>query len=433
MASDMLAGASNSHKYIVFLSDGFPTTYVRDGYKGYAPYCTNGKPGNDGVFYDYVTGKYCKYGTSYSDKAAIRAREKATYIKNSGTKIFSIGVDIGGQTIKKYVDQTNEQQKDPFSVVDRTNEQYEIGDADKTDSYKNWLKNSIGSGYYYDSTDISGLIDAFDSIFTEIKTEIEADWVASDPIPDDIEFIKFYDGDNAVSYEENIIKWDLKRSGFTTDGDTKTYEIVYRVRLKNEDNGLTEGNIYDTNGNTKLQYRISVNNNGNLTISEAKTIDFPKPSVHGYLGELTFTKQSLNGTAIPGAEFTLAHDDQSCPICRGDGEKHVNVPSQTSTSDADGKVTFENIPSGHTYTLTETKVPTGYSPSGNSYTVVVAYDEVTVKVNGDTDKWDSKIINTPHIELPSTGSSGTIPYTISGTVLILASILLMYKSRRRDD
>ena len=90
MASDMLSGSSNKNKYIIFLSDGFPTTYISSGYSGYDPYDSTGK------FYDHVLKKPCLYGTSYSDEAAIRARNKAAAIKATGTKIFSIGVDVAG-------------------------------------------------------------------------------------------------------------------------------------------------------------------------------------------------------------------------------------------------------------------------------------------------------------------------------------------------
>ena len=43
MASDMLNGSSNKNKYIIFLSDGFPTTYISSGYSGYDPYDSTGK------------------------------------------------------------------------------------------------------------------------------------------------------------------------------------------------------------------------------------------------------------------------------------------------------------------------------------------------------------------------------------------------------
>ena len=137
MGQDMLEKASNKNKYIVFLSDGFPTTYISSGYSGYDPYCTGGTPGNNGVFYDFVTRKYCLYGTSYSDKAAIRAREMAVSIKNDGVKIFSIGVDVGGQTVKRYVDQTAG--NNSFSVVDRTKDSYEIG-GEKDESKRDFLQ-----------------------------------------------------------------------------------------------------------------------------------------------------------------------------------------------------------------------------------------------------------------------------------------------------
>ncbi len=371
-ASDMLGDVNNKHKYIIFLSDGFPTTYISSGYNGYDPYDTTGAR-----FYDKVLNKPCTCGTSYSDEAAICASNEANRIKNSGIQIFSIGVDVGGQTIQNYI--TQSEKANGYSVVDRTGETYEIGSATSSDAYKNWLGNSIGSGYYYDSTNTADLTAAYNSIFEEIKTRVkhdaEADWVASDPIPatapGEVEFIEFIDTEgDKVEYVQSssTIKWDLKESAFTTsdDGNKKTYEIVYRVRLKNEDLQFVEKKIYETNGETKLQYRTLVDNNGQLTISEPRVIDFPIPSVHGFLGELTFKKTSMNGTPIPGAVFTLSHDTKNCDKCRGDGS-HVDVPNMTMTaepSDENGIVSFTNIPSGHKYILEETTVPPGYSKTG---------------------------------------------------------------------
>lgn len=129
MANDMLSESNASSKHIIFLSDGFPTTYISSGYSGYDPYDSTGK-----IFYDHVSKKKCLYGTSYSDKAAIKAREEAEKIKNNGINIYSIGVDVGGQKIKAYVDQTNGQS---HSVVDRTSTTYEIGSDSNPDAYKN--------------------------------------------------------------------------------------------------------------------------------------------------------------------------------------------------------------------------------------------------------------------------------------------------------
>ena len=456
MASDMLNGVSNRNKFIIFLSDGFPTTYIRSGYSGYDPYDSTGR------FYDHVLNKPCLYGTDYSETAAIRAREMATSVKNAGIKVFSIGVDIGGQTIQAYHDknETNNVNRG-FSTLDRTGTTYEIGDASSTEAYKNWLRNSIGSGYYYDSTDSAGLNSAFEQIFATIKHQIKqgslADWVASDPLPtvngssEHVEFIGFYDktpalvsgalsgehetgAENTASFDsgESEISWDLKNSGYQTETSgnetTYTYSLVYRVRLKNENGSFTEGTIYPTNDTTTLQYRIVQETDGNLTVSNPKTVEFPIPSVHGYLAELKFNKVDSFGSPVPGAVFTLAHDTAKCSICRGDGKSSVTIADRIATSAEDGKVSFTGIPSGHTYTLKETKVPDGYWNSHAPYQVTVAYDAIYIDGKLKDEGW--QVVNNVTYELPQTGGSGTIWYTAGGTAL-LALALLLYKKRRQ--
>lgn len=464
MASDMLSGASNKNKYIIFLSDGFPTTYVSGGYSGYDPYTGSGTVGRDGVFHDDVRGVYCHYGTSYSDKAAIRARQMAASIKASGATIFSIGVDVSGQTIQAYVDQTEGKY---FSVVDRTSTSYEIGDASSSEAYRNWLRNSIGSGYYYDSTNTAGLKDAYNQIFETIKKTIEtasdADWVANDPIPaiahDEIEFVGMYNKDgelqrflsglheaneeNTASYgEDSTITWDLKNSGYTSwasgNTTTYTYTLRYRVRLKNEDTAFVERKVYDTNGKTTLQYRVVKRENNTTSISEPRFIDFPIPSVHGFLANLTFKKMDNRGNFLSDAEFTLSHDAK-CSVCNGnDGQ--VKLTDFVEVSDSGGSVSFANIPSGHSYTLKETRIPPGYSTDGRTYTVTVAYDVLTVEIKDSAGKpldgaaWDGKIVNNGYYELPATGGVGESPYIAGGLVLIFGAVfLLWYVHRRRKE
>ncbi len=470
MANDMLAGVNNKNKFIVFLSDGFPTTYVSSGYNGYDPYDSTGK-----YLHDDVLNKKCLYGTSYSDRAAVKAREMATSIKASGTTIFSIGVDVGGQIIQKYI--TQSENSDGFSVVDRTSTTYEIGSATSLESYKNWLKDSIGSGYYYDSTNAAGLQAAYDAIFEQIKTTVEtanrADWVAEDPIPsvtpDELEFIGMYDingsmfytdkdgnlkpyqklegkhensSENTAAYttDKSTISWDLKKSGYTEEklGSTTmyTYKLKYRVRLKNEDAAFKEETIYNTNGTTTLTYKTIKVENGKTEMSDPKTINFPIPSVHGFLGELEFTKLDNRGNALAGVTFTLTHLE-SCDKCHGDG-KGLEMSMYTAVSDENGIVSFEKIPSGHSYELAEPNPPAGYQRDGRKYIVTVSYDTVTVTVTdsgGNELEWNEKIINHTSYELPNTGGGGTLLYTAGGAVLILAALCLLYYNikRRREE
>lgn len=404
MANDMLSKSNASSKHIIFLSDGFPTTYISSGYSGYDPYDSTGK-----IFYDYVSKKKCLYGTSYSDEAAIRARKMAAEVKNNGINIYSIGVDVGGQTINGYVNkETNK-----YSVVDRTSTNYEIGSASSAEAYKNWLENKIGSGYYKDVTNESAMTDAFDKIFKRIMEISEATWVAEDPMNlsgnvKNIEFVGIYDGNknlrdsvdltngsNTASYnDKDKINWDLKNS---TPTEIKlgnityyVYELHYRIRLQNElstfeeiDKNTGNSKIYDTNGKTTLKYVIKDEKS-----SKDGEIDFPVPSVVGYLGELEFKKVSALGDefTLENAEFELVHSP-NCP-CHNELKKPSdNTLTYKTSSTSDGSVKFINIPSGHKYILKETKAPNGHILNKIEYDVEVAYDKTIHKIEGN------KIIN----------------------------------------
>ena len=403
LGADMLEGVSADNKYMIFLSDGFPTTYISSGYSGYDPYCTAGEQGNDGVFYDAVTDKYCKYGTSYSNKAAAKARKTAASIKSAGIKIFAVGIDIGGQTIQKFINQTAGAGY-PHSVVDRENETYELGSADSADAFRNWLRNSIGSNFYYDSNDTAGLSSSYDKIFEEIRKELEkkvtGKWVTEDPVPEYISFVSFFDNKGALSGDtlagewkqeaENTvgytgsgtISWDLKKSGYTlqkeNDRDIYTYTLKYRVRLVNEQDGFKEEKQYKTNGTTTLKYMITVNGQ----TGEDKTLQFPVPEIKGYTGELEFDKKdSVNKLPIKGAKFKLKHADDLC----GAGEnttcssQNTLIEDITAVSDSEGRVKFDAIASGHIYRIYETKAGPGYIPVAAEGleigTVIVSYGQ----------------------------------------------------------
>ena len=282
--------------------------------------------------------------------------------------------------------------------------------------------------------------------------------MASDPLPtvngsaETVEFIGFYDktpalvsGDltgahtvgreNTAAFTNSAIRWDLKNSGYqetASDGKTiYTYQLVYRVRLKNEISGFTEETIYPTNDKTTLQYRTVEGTDGNLTVSDPKTVNFPIPSVQGYLAELTFTKVDSRGQPLAGAEFTLTHDTGQCRVCHGDGTA-ATVPDQTETSDEKGTVSFANIPSGHKYTLTETRIPDGYSTDGYTYHVEVAYDKLSVTVtaaDGTEREWNGKIVNNAYYALPETGGPGTLGYTLGG-LAVMAGAFWIYKNQK---
>lgn len=411
MAKDMLDGVTADNKYIIFLTDGLPTTYLNNNsnYTGYAPVTTSATSSGTGVFYNNVREKNCPYGVNYSNLAATRARNMASSVKNSGITVYSVGVGIDKQITVPEMHQTeqNESKYSSYSLIDLNVAMDDIETGKSTADFKNWLKNTIGSNEYYDSTDKTSLENAYANIFAKIKnsiaSSIEASWVVEDPMSastqvSNIEFIGIYDDrDNkkylydeikkdsteyqsdAAKFNSNssTINWDLKNSSYETKtSGNKTYyeyEMKYRVRLENELSSFKESTVYDTNGPTTLNYVVRTNG----VLSDLKTIDFPIPSVEGYLGNLTFTKLSnYYQTPLTGATFILIHDDDNCP-CHNE-RKHVGTLTYTSQTDSLGKVTFTNIPSGHTYKLKETVAPTNYKLSTKEYTVVVSYGETTL-------------------------------------------------------
>ena len=392
-AKDMLDGSSASKKYILFLSDGFPTTYIQSGYTGYDTYDGN-------RFKDRVLNKPCSYGTSYSDEAAIRARQMATTIKNSGIGIYSVGVDIGGQTVQNYINQTDGQS---HSVVDRYSTSYEIGSADSADAYRNWLRNKIGSGYYYDVNDPNAMTEAFESIFEQIMILSEATWVTEDPMnssnqPKNIEFIGMYGENNVLSdsvtktnnYPNTAsfdttnekIKWDLKNSTPEVNGNTYTYKLKYRVRIENELSNFVEGTSYKTNGVTTLNYIVKTSNS-----SRTGKIEFPRPEVKAYLGKLEFSKLTNYGNKpLEGTKFEIYHSDD-CP-CLNERRHMAGDFKMTSTSNSTGKVIFDRIPSGHKYKIHEVYTDEYHEVDNTINDVEVNYGVTTSPLK------DGQVINT---------------------------------------
>ncbi len=450
MAKDMLDAVDNENKYIVLLSDGFPTTYL-DGnstdYRGYDPYTPKAAASVDGSFYDEIRGVPCSYGTSYSDRAAIRAREMATAIKSSGTEIYSIGIDVGGQTIQKHID--NYVGK-AFSVVDVQDyqgfTQYELGSTTDSSAFENWLRNSIGSGHYYDSTNSTELQAAFHSIFAQIKEQSkmsETVWQVTDPMNaaqanEYIDFLQFFEKDGATLHAGNLsgqaeedgentaifdaaqamIQWDLKNSGYwvagSGSGATYIYELKYRVRLENEraDFAAKDNQPIDSNGRTTVTYKVREESNDKISLSEDRELEFKIPQIKGYVADLTFTKtDDKTGETLAGVSFSLTHDDAACLVCKLTGVDQVPgsmlVAQTTAVSDSQGVVTFRDIPSGHIYTLQETETVPHYILSDTAYTVELSYGTVTLK-NGET------ALEAPYVLTNVRRNSLTIEKTVAG-------------------
>lgn len=101
----------------------------------------------------------------------------------------------------------------------------------------------------------------------------------------------------------------------------------------------------------------------------------------------------------------------------------------------DGETNFTLPTNRSAYTLEETKAPDGYYLVGDNTTFTVSADNV-VGATEDPDNPGTFIItvqNSTGVELPHTGGSGTLPYTLGGLALLAVSALMYgFRLRRRE-
>ena len=113
--------------------------------------------------------------------------------------------------------------------------------------------------------------------------------------------------------------------------------------------------------------------------------------------------------------------------------------------DKENGISFEMLTDGN-YKLVETKAPDGYIMSQTPELVFTVTDGVITSdivadeagfvlhynpVNEENSTPTVTIGNTPGVELPSTGGSGTLAYTLAGLALILLAGGLLAVSKRR--
>lgn len=407
----------------------------------------------------YYKDKYANLNTGASN-AAEYVIGKPDPGNSNRINIFTMGVSLGAQTIDTYqavvpnvvdamkMDDLSSKTYPPLEQPNvSTASNHIIGEgstgnaSDNDKNYENWLGYVIGGGQgftqanngqqrkaYYSlnrSTDVSTVYNSILQTIEEINYHRIIDTMfTSDPMGDHIEVVGLYDKDGDLAGmtlsgqavpggedEASIVmadgkpklNWTLGESGYseTTQNETtiRTYTIRYRVRLENEKSGFHEVGtanadyVYETNGEALLTYRVDDSGE----ISGQRTMEFPKPSIQGYLGEFGFTKiDSKTQDPISNVKFTLRHN-WNCPVCiagmdqgssgaavQSDGiAQHtdyvtVYVEEYTAYSDETGSVSFKEIPSGHSYTLYET-MPDGYGQAtqDHQWPVVVDFDKVS--------------------------------------------------------
>ena len=161
-------------------------------------------------------------------------------------------------------------------------------------------------------------------------------------------------------------------------------------------------------------------------------------TVTNTMRKLTVNKTDLNNNPLKNAVFTLTGDDKVTPV--------TDYESITSSDVASGNLLNDiYLPNG-IYYLKETNPPAGYLTL--EYMLKIIVDQNSISMQTDTEYapknyvdqsasdnllYTFNVENNPGVVLPSTGGSGTLPYTLGGIALIIASALMYgFRMRRRE-
>ena len=234
----------------------------------------------------------------------------------------------------------------------------------------------------------------------------------------------FADGNTANAYEHSA--WHAKWINLPKYQDGQLIE--YLITEASELSGYTvlysnDGTAtYASNGGT-ITNKV---NEIDIDIIKVDDSDEPKP-----LAGAEFMLEKCIGTDSSGNDVYEVVDEYKKITVVGDGVEK-------------GKAHLVKLINGK-YRLTETKAPDGYNLL--SLPLIFTVEGGAIKdhgADGTTIKYEQKkddpatpdtyiIKNTPGVELPSTGGSGTLIYTIAGMLLItLAGALLAARKRKAN-
>ena len=225
----------------------------------------------------------------------------------------------------------------------------------------------------------------------------------------------------SVSTAQYAEKWSAK-------GGNKLV-ITYTATLN--DNGTTEVNTKETNKVTFDYSNYPYVENSHAQKTAAVDVTTFAIKIDKYV-------QGHPDQKLAGAEFDLYRTATQAEI---DAGKSVEIPLTTIkgiklegdlTTDNNGATIFAKYEANgdrYAYYLVETKAPTGYNLLSNAVEVHFT-DAMVAETNGI---YTVKIENTSGIQLPITGGTGTVIFTIIGIALMAGAVVLFVVSRKKAE
>lgn len=175
-----------------------------------------------------------------------------------------------------------------------------------------------------------------------------------------------------------------------------------------------------------------------LTYGENNT-KTEKSETETYTYGIPVFKYTGNDTGLAGAKFILSTKSD---VTENNALKFdPNVPSYRYTikqETGNGTTTLESPDRGHfkiegleagTYYLKETEAPKGYNKIQKSIKIEILSDG-SIKVDDKAIEGDVKVLNNTGSLLPSTGGMGTTLIYVVGSILVLASGIVLFSKRK---
>jgi len=209
-----------------------------------------------------------------------------------------------------------------------------------------------------------------------------------------------------VNYDSTFTVSETENENFTTSYSYKIGESGEAVTFEPGASITVKGDMYVTVTNTRKEYSVDI------------------------------AKTDKSGTALNGAVFE---------VNKKDGEEYKKYIEENLT--VNDFVNVKLTPGD--YELVETTAPDGYLLTANKYhftlgtngnitvTSAETFADGTVIVTKETAKTEGSvgtvsIKNEPGKELPKTGGSGTLPYTLGGFILMISALMYGFRMRRRE-
>ena len=167
---------------------------------------------------------------------------------------------------------------------------------------------------------------------------------------------------------EEGIRWDQATEEQKASGGFTKDQVVYDSTVYYMLATVTSWDQLGPDGNTYKHYGLSKTYYTDDTFTTQKDgvtfVDF-RNTYQPAFGNVGFDKVDAGGRAVPDARFAL-FTGKGCKEIAKDADGR----ELTEVSDADGKVWFEDVPTG-TYYMKETQAPEGYTINNTVYKVTV--------------------------------------------------------------